>query len=269
MSSLIVERQGDEAMADSVSTVPAAAPKRDFPFYRGAPRSISAIGWIVVLIFCALGFAALIAPTPFLSGQIAHWVAVLLFVVLPLTGLRIAAGPDWRAMFPRLRWRDVGIGLAFVPVTVLTSAAVAVFFVKGGMTAANPVIGMLARMNPTDLAVFLASTLPQLLGEEIITILPFLAVLTLLHQRLKLPRAAAILGAWIVSAVIFAALHLPTYGWHILQTLAVIGTARLALTLPFLITKNIWSSTIAHVTNDWLLFAVIGGLTALKANGAL
>ena len=254
-------------MAASVSTATAAA-GRDFPFYRGVPRSISPAGWITVLVFCVLGFAALITPTPFLSGQIAHWVAVLLFVVLPLAGLRIAAGPDWRALFPVIRWKDVGIGLAFVPVTVLTSAAIAVFFVKGGVTAANPVIGMLTSLSPTDLALFIASTLPQLLGEEIITVLPFLTVLTLLHRGIKLPRAAAIFGAWVVSAAIFAALHLPTYGWHILQTLAVIGTARLALTLPFLITKSIWSSTIAHVTNDWLLFALVGGLTALKASGA-
>lgn len=36
----------------------------------------------------------------------------------------------------------------------------------------------------------------------------------------------------------------------------VIGTARLVLTLPWIMTKNIWVSTGAHIANDWLLFSV-------------
>jgi len=37
----------------------------------------------------------------------------------------------------------------------------------------------------------------------------------------------------------------------------VIGTARLVLTLPWILTKNIWVSTGAHIINDWLL---LGGV---------
>lgn len=246
-----------------------ADPMRDFPFYAGVPRPISPGGWLVVLLSCALGFAALITPIVPWQGQAAHWTAVILFVALPLIGLRVAAGRDWTALFPRPRWKDVWIGLAFVPVTIASSALVGVLILHRGPIAGNPVNAILASLSPVDLAVFLASTLPQLLGEEIITILPFLATLTLLHQGLKAPRVVAILGAWIVSSAIFAALHLPTYGWHVVQTLAVIGTARLALSLPFLITKSLWSSTVTHVTNDWLLFGLIGGLGALKASGSV
>jgi hypothetical protein len=32
--------------------------------------------------------------------------------------------------------------------------------------------------------------------------------------------------------------------------------ARLVLTLPWIVTKNIWVSTGAHIINDWLLFLV-------------
>lgn len=242
---------------------------RDFPFYAGVPRVVSPGGWLLVLLFCALGFAALITPIFPLKGQAAHWAAITLFVVAPLIGLGIAAGRDWTALFPRPRWRDVWIGLAFVPVTIASSALVGVFILHRGPIAGNPVNATLASLSPADLAIFLASTVPQLLGEELITVLPLLATLTLLYRGLKLPRGVAIFGAWIVSSALFAALHLPTYGWHVVQTLAVIGTARLALSLPFLITKSIWSSTVAHVTNDWLLFAVVGGLSTLKASEAL
>ena len=29
---------------------------------------------------------------------------------------------------------------------------------------------------------------------------------------------------------------------------------RPVLTLPFLVTRSVWSSTVTHVTHDWLLF---------------
>ena len=63
-------------------------------------------------------------------------------------------------------------------------------------------------------------------------------------------------GASLVGTLVFAAIHLPTYGGNILQCLAVIGVARVVLLVPFLLTKNIWASTGAHVLNDWTLFAI-------------
>ena len=125
------------------------------------------------------------------------------------------------------------------------------------LTAANPVVAMMHQLQGADLALSIAATAPQLLGEELITIIPFLALLTFLTARCGLSRRVAIIGAWIGSALLFGALHLPTYQWHLGQVLLIIGTARLVLTVPYLITKNIWSSTIAHITNDWLIFAVV------------
>ena len=48
-----------------------------------------------------------------------------------------------------------------------------------------------------------------------------------------------------------------TYHWHVSQALLVIGAARLVLTAPYLLTKNLWSSFIAHLTHDWMLFALV------------
>lgn len=63
----------------------------------------------------------------------------------------------------------------------------------------------------------------------------------------------------------FGALHLPTYDWRVAPALVVIGTARLALTPPYILTKNIWSSTIAHITHDWVLLAGIWAGALLTA----
>ena len=100
------------------------------------------------------------------------------------------------------------------------------------------------------------SHLLQLLGEELITILPFLALMALFSKRFGASRKTAIVGAWLVSAALFGLAHLPTYGWNVVQCLAIIGTARLVLTLPWIMTKNLWVSTGAHIINDWTLFGL-------------
>lgn len=239
---------------------------RDFPFYDGSPIVLSGAQWLLVLAFCAAGFAVLSGLPSTWSGQIGHWAAVLLFLGLPLLGLRLAAGRAWTALFPRLRARDVWIGLAFAPLTMMVAAGVAVVVAHTSVTVANPAMGLMDQLRGLDLFLFLASTAPQLLGEEVITILPFLAILTLFQHRLKTSRRSAIIAAWGLSALLFGALHLSTYGWNIAQALGIIAVSRLMLSLPFMITKSIWSSTIAHVTHDWMAFAVVAGLTALKAS---
>jgi len=48
-------------------------------------------------------------------------------------------------------------------------------------------------------------------GEEVVTLLPFLALLQLFSKGFGLGRKSAIIGAWLVSSVIFGLIHLPTY----------------------------------------------------------
>jgi membrane protease YdiL (CAAX protease family) len=76
-------------------------------------------------------------------------------------------------------------------------------------------------------------------------------------------RKAAIIVAWLVSALVFGLLHLPTYEWNVIQCVVVIGTARLVLSLPWIMTKNIWVSTGAHILNDWMLFGAVMAGTAM------
>ena len=101
---------------------------------------------------------------------------------------------------------------------------------------------------------FFTKTIPQLLGEEVVTILPFLALLQLFSNGFGVGRKRAIIGAWLITSILFGLIHLPTYDWNWIQCVVVIGSARMMLTLPWILTKNIWVSTGAHITNDWLLF---------------
>ena len=65
-------------------------------------------------------------------------------------------------------------------------------------------------------------------------------------------------------ALLFAAVHLPTYGWNVIQVVLGVGVARIVLLIPYLMTKNILVSTGAHILNDWSSFtlAILAAATA-------
>ena len=78
---------------------------------------------------------------------------------------------------------------------------------------------------------------------------------------------AVVVIAMLLVAVLFAAAHLHTYGWNVAQALMGVGTARIILLLPYIITKNIWVSTGAHILNDWAMFGVSILSTAAATTG--
>jgi membrane protease YdiL (CAAX protease family) len=207
----------------------------------------------------ALGvaYAALLFGQQALPGRWGAYLGIAAFVGLPLLALRLTAKRDWTALFHRPTSRDVSLALACAPLTIVVSAAVALVLLQVGETAPNPAAAMLQKLQGFERIAFVAGTAPQILGEELIAILPFLGLLTWLQATGRAWRRTAILLAWIGSSLIFGALHLPTYQWRFGQALLVIGAARLTLTLPYLLTKNLWASTLTHLAHDWSLFALL------------
>lgn len=160
--------------------------KRDFSYYAGQPVSISGLGWVIVTLASVLGVAVLILAAPIqhrfapaLGSGAAQVLSVAGFVIIPLIGLAVAAGRRWAALLSPPRWTDILVGLTFVPVVWIASFVLASLILKTSVTSANPAIAMLTTMGWTERASFLASSLPQLFGEELVTILPFLAILAL------------------------------------------------------------------------------------------
>lgn len=151
--------------------------------------------------------------------------------------------------------RDLWLGVGFGVLNLVTTIAVGLLVSQVLPTAANPVNATLSQLPDSGLPAFFALTGLQLVGEELVTVIPFLAALALVG-RIGLQRRAALVVASLVAALFFAALHFPTYQWHVLQTVLIIGSARLVLLGAYLTTKNLWASVIAHILNDWTLFAV-------------
>jgi membrane protease YdiL (CAAX protease family) len=231
-------------------------PGRDFPFYNGAPVGLSGWQWVFVMAAVAVGFAVLVAPIPWPAGPLGALIPAVLFPLIPMGALAQVAPGQWKALFGKVGWRELRLMLGFALLNIVVSMSVGAIVHALADVTPNAATAQLSGMDTAGRIAFFAKTIPQLFGEEVVTLLPFLAVLTLLSNRFGVGRKGAVVGAWLVSSLIFGLLHLPTYDWNLVQCLAVIGTARMVLTLAWILTKNIWVSTGAHIINDWLLFSM-------------
>lgn len=242
-------------------------PVGDFPFYNGVPVPISGGQWLFVMVAVVLGFVMLILPIPWPGGVWGPMIPAVLFPAIPLLALARVAPGHWKAIFGKVGGREIRLMFGFALLNLVVSFSVGAILNALTQVTSNAAIQALGGMDTAAQVAFYAKTLPQLFGEEVVTLLPFLALMYLLTQRFGVGRRAAILGAWVISAAVFGLIHLPTYDWNLVQCLVVIGTARLVLTLPWILTKNIWVSTGAHIVNDWTLFtfSLLGATLASKA----
>lgn len=228
----------------------------DFPYYNGRPITVETWKWVVAWVGTFLGFLALsFYPA---HNDIESIIPRILFMAIPLIIFAYLTKPYWKALFKKPRKIDFFYMFLFAGLNTVITPILAVALLMIGVTeSANAAGDDLAGASALELAAFYVGTGIQLLGEEILVIIPFLAVLSTLHLKFGVSRKKAILWAWLVSALWFGAIHFPTYNWNVIQALVVIGGARIALTLAFIRTKNLWVSTGAHILNDWILFTVI------------
>jgi membrane protease YdiL (CAAX protease family) len=199
-----------------------------------------------------------LALTASISGAGLFWpfLPAIGLAAIPLLALARVTPEHWTSLFGRVGVREVRLMLGFALLNIVVSMCLGAIVMAFGHSSDNASTSQLGSLDTVERIAFFAKTIPQLLGEEVITILPFLALLQWLTQSLRWGRKAAVVAAWVLTSVMFGLLHLPTYDWNWLQCIVVIGGARMMLTLPWIMTKNLWVSTGAHITNDWILFAV-------------
>lgn len=167
----------------------------DFPYYNGAPIAISPAGWLLAVAGSVAGFAAMVTPLPFTDNTATGWARVAAFVLLPLLGLMLAAPTHWKALFRPVGLREVKLMFGFAFLNILISMAIGTLIKTFGTTASNTAIANAANLDGGALAGFFAKVAPQLLGEELITMIPFLAILTIATSVAGLSRNKAVLAA--------------------------------------------------------------------------
>lgn len=227
----------------------------DFPYYSGRPVLLSGKAWLILMTALATAFAALtLIP---LQGFPQNLIPALLFLIIPLLALRWVAGPHWTALFRAVGLRQIAQMVLFALLTLAGSMGVALTLSQFVTFSHNPVSTVISEMTTPELVARLIPTIPQLIGEELLGVLPFLAVLWLCVTHLGLSRRVGIWIGLIVSALIFGAAHLPTYDWNWGQALIGIGSARVLLTLAYIVTRNLWVSSGAHILNDWSGFLFV------------
>lgn len=231
-------------------------PAGDFPYYRGAPVSLSAGQWLFVMAAVAAGFLVLVLPIPWPAGPLGAFIPALLFPAIPLAALVRVAPRHWKAIFGRVGGREVRLMFGFALLNIVVSMSVGAVVRAVAEVTPNAAAAQLGAADTLGRLAFFARTVPQLFGEELLTVLPFLALMSLLSNRFGIGRKGAIVGAWLISSLLFGLIHLPTYHWNLVQCIVVIGTARMVLTLAWIRSKNIWVPTGAHIINDWLLLGM-------------
>lgn len=231
-------------------------PATDFPFYNGVPVSISNGQWLWVMAMVVLGFLALALPMPSSLGAFRSFLPAILMPGIPLLAFARVAPGYWQRIFGRVGGRELRLMFGFGLLNIVVSMGIGAIVNQLVAVAPNAAMAQLASLDLEGRIVFFARMIPQLIGEEVITLLPFLALLQVFSKRVGFSRNGAIVGAWLTTSVVFGLIHLPTYDWNWIQCIVVIGSARLVLTLPWILTKNLWVSTGAHIFNDWLLCAM-------------
>ena len=231
-------------------------PVGDFPFYNGMPVSLSARQWLFVMAAVAAGFLVLVLPIPWPAGPLGALIPAVLFPAIPLAAMAHVAPGHWKAIFGKVAGRELRLMLGFALLNIVVSMSVGAIVRAVADVTPNAATALLSGMDTAGRVAYFAKTIPQLFGEEVVTLLPFLALMYALTSWFRVGRKGAIVGAWLVSSLLFGLIHLPTYDWNLVQCIVVIGSARLVLTLPWILTKNIWVSTGAHIVNDWLLFTL-------------
>ena len=229
-------------------------PDPDFPYYDGEPVEISAIQWLVPLAAVGAATCILLGQPQVFSESYWRLGPGVLLAILPLAGLALVTRGHWKALFRKVGLKEIGWMFAFALLNYAIAIPLGLISVNLFETAANPGISGMSDSGVSEQILFFANSVPQLIGEELITIIPFIAIMYFLTRKMNVGRTSAIIVAWLVTAVWFAAIHLPTYNWNILQCLVLIGGARLVLTLAYIKTKNIWVSAGAHIINDWATF---------------
>ena len=238
---------------------------RDFPYYDGEPVDVAGWKWGVIVLACVAGFAALVFYPAY--NDLQALVSRILFPAIPLAFFIAFTGRYWKSLFKKLRGVDYLNMVVFWLLNLGVSFGVGAIVMVLFGAKANPATDGLAGSGVLNIAAFYVGTGIQLFGEEVFTILPFLAIMYLLFTKAKLSRNTSMILAWLITAVWFGAAHLPTYGWNFAQAILVIGAARLVLTLAYIRTKNILVSTGAHILNDWTTFTLV--LVASGAAGAV
>ena len=226
--------------------------------------------WLLILLSNIIAYCCLIMPGiqvpdylvfdenhPSLTAACFQLLIVTIFLVIQIIGVQIATGKKWHHLFhvPHAKeWLWILVFFVFAYfISVLSGTISQKLF---GSVSGNAAAGLTMK-TPHVWLIFLYqrfSSAIQILGEEFLAIMPLLAV-TQLANSCHMPHP--LLWGNIVSALIFALLHLSTYDYNLGYVILGLAFTRLVLNWAFIKTHNIWVSFLVHFLFDTLAFLIL------------
>ena len=179
----------------------------------------------------------------------------LLFLAINFLGVYWAVGKDWRKLFRPIKVKDIWF------ILLLILAAFLANYFTGQITDAlfghevNPNAAINIHHENGWAAFLLArvTDLIQLLGEEFLAIISFLAF-TQLANHWNWSRKTALVFGLVLSSILFGVYHISTYDYNVGYAIIGLFLGRMVMTIAFMRTKSIWASFLVHYIYDFIGF---------------
>lgn len=209
----------------------------DLPFLNGDPRFTTKNVIILLIGFLIAAAAPFIIPP---TGN--QSLKALIITLAPLLTVVYVFKDDMSNIIRKPRLKDILI-------VIIGFVLMLVFDVITGI-----LISVLGLPVLTDSSVngsmfsMAIRLLVQLFGEELIKFIPLVISAAFLYKYIG--RKAAIVGAVIISQILFSFIHIPAYGFSILFLLIAIGLNSIVLPLVYVKTKNLALCYLIHLLYD-------------------
>ena len=112
-----------------------------------------------------------------------------------------------------------------------------------------------------SLTVILIKLIIQLVGEELLKIIPLILVVAFTYKSLG--RKTAIIVAIIISQLLFALVHIPAYGFDLKFLILALGVGGCILPITYIHTKNVAVPYFIHLIEDLIGLVVMLGTAGL------
>ncbi len=210
----------------------------DFPLYNDETLGL----WQpLLLIASSLGVLLSLSFLP--DSRTIKTVAMFLGTLVPYL---IVARGDIGTIIKKPRLGDIPLVIVMLVLTIAYSFGMALLLMKLGIEIQpNAVVG------ETRDATFFAFMLFQLFGEEMIKLNLFLGALVLVFRRTG-DRKKSIVVAIVITLFIFGIAHLRAYNGSLAQVLLIQGVGSIFDLFLYLRTKNIMTSYVMHVLQDFM-----------------
>lgn len=236
-----------------------------YPYTYGETSSLDIFAWFKVLSITTFAlFFLTVFSKDFMDSVFPHLYNKylieftvffgIIYLLLNIAGLEWASKDNWKLLFRKVTWKNVWMAIGYSIAAVVLSIIFAEILVKifGTLGHANPIA-----TNTHTLLEYVINqfeSIFQLMGEEILAIVPFLALISL-GKYLKWNQTLVTVLAIILSSILFGMAHTWAYG-GVLAGIEATFVGRIILTLTFVKTKNIWVSYFAHYLYDFIVFTV-------------